>query len=85
MKLILQAVEEKLEAESTTANEISSKVNVLQAIQFVSDGWRKVRTTAIKNCFAHCGFAKSVDCGTIPCGDEVDNMNGFQRVENYNE
>lgn len=53
---ILLLVEENIIGPASTAVEISSKVNILEAIQFVADSWRAVDDKIIRNCFAHCGF-----------------------------
>ena len=58
VSLSIEGVENEVFSEDTTASEISSKVNVLQAIPFVSDSWRQVTTETIRNCFGHCGFTK---------------------------
>lgn len=41
---------------SSTALQISAKVDLLTAIQMVADSWRQVSTRAIMNCFGKCGF-----------------------------
>ena len=38
------------------ASEITNKINVLQAIGWVTDAWREVSVETIKNCFAKCGI-----------------------------
>ena len=54
--MTIEGVENEVFSEDTTATEISSKVNVLQATQFVSDSWRQVTTETTRICFRHCGF-----------------------------
>ncbi|KAL4132268.1 hypothetical protein QTP88_009457 [Uroleucon formosanum] len=61
---ILKAIEDNLVTPSTCAIDISSKINILQAIQFVADSWRKVVT--IQHCFAHCGFRPLIDLPIHP-------------------
>jgi len=53
---ILKAIEDNLVTPSTCAIDISSKINILQAIQFVTDSWRKVSSVTIQHCFTHCGL-----------------------------
>ena len=42
-----------------TAQEISSAVNLLQAMQFIVDSWRAVSPKTIENSFRQCGFDQS--------------------------
>lgn len=58
---ILKAIEDNLLTPSTCAIDISSKISILQAIQFVADSWRKVSSVTIQHCFAHCGFRPLID------------------------
>lgn len=37
---------------SSSAKDISAKINLLQAIQFVADSWRSINTNTLRNCFA---------------------------------
>ncbi|VVC45663.1 Homeobox domain-like,HTH CenpB-type DNA-binding domain [Cinara cedri] len=50
----------------------SSKINILQAIQFVADSWRKVSSVTIQHCFAHCGFRTLIDL-PIPSFVSIEN------------
>ena len=52
----LKAIEESLLTAASTAKEISSKISLLQAIEFISISWLKVKTSTITNCYKHCGF-----------------------------
>jgi len=63
---ILKAIEDNLVTPSTCAIDISSKLNILQAIQFVADSWRKVSSVTIQHCFAHCGFRPLIDLPIPP-------------------
>ncbi|KAL4148353.1 hypothetical protein QTP88_002617 [Uroleucon formosanum] len=63
---ILKAIEDNLVTPSTCAIDISSKINSLQAIQFVADRWRKVSSVTIQHCFAHCGFRPLIDLPIHP-------------------
>jgi hypothetical protein len=78
---ILEKIEENLFDPSATANQISSKINILQAIQFVSESWREVSCSTIMNCFAHCGFSNVVS--PQPELTELDEQ--FFFVQNHNE
>ncbi|XP_008184737.1 tigger transposable element-derived protein 6-like [Acyrthosiphon pisum] len=62
---ILKAIEDNLVTPSTCAIDISSKINILKAIQFVAESWRKVSVT-IQHCFAHCGFRPLIDLPIPP-------------------
>ena len=46
---IIEKIEEKLVTSSSTSKEISAKINILQAVQFVADTWRATSTKTIKN------------------------------------
>ena len=69
---IIEKIEEKLVTSSSTSKEISAKINILQAVQFVADSWRATSTKTIKNCFGACGF-KPLDSMTSP--DAIDSEN----------
>jgi hypothetical protein len=56
---ILEAVEENLLTSSSTDKEVSARINLLQAVQFIADSWQRVSTKTIQNCFAHCNFKHS--------------------------
>ena len=55
---ILEKIEDNLLESKSTAIDISKKINILQAIQFISDSWRDVSSQTIKNCFRKCDFLK---------------------------
>ncbi|KAL4090335.1 hypothetical protein QTP88_025194 [Uroleucon formosanum] len=63
---ILKAIEDNLVTPSTCAIDIGSKINILQAIQFVADSWRKVSSVTIQHCFTHCGFRPLIDLPIHP-------------------
>ncbi|CAI6362394.1 unnamed protein product [Macrosiphum euphorbiae] len=77
----LEKIEENLFDPSATANQISGIINVLQAIQFVSESWREVSCSTIRNCFAHYGFSNFI--GPQPELTELDEQ--FLFVQNHNE
>jgi hypothetical protein len=52
---ILEAIEENL-LTSSTAKEVSARIDLLQAVQFITNSWGRVSTKTIQNCFAKCGF-----------------------------
>ena len=37
---IIEKIEEKLVTSSSTSKEISAKINILQAVEFVANSWR---------------------------------------------
>ena len=53
---IFAEIEDNMLTSSATAQEISSAVNLLQALQFIADSWRAVSPKTIQNSFRHCGF-----------------------------
>jgi hypothetical protein len=63
---ILKDIEDNLVTPSTCAIDISSKLNTLQAIQFVVDSWRKVSSVTIQHFFSHCGFIPLIDLPIPP-------------------
>lgn len=86
---VLEAIEDSLLTSSSTAIEISAKVNVLQAITFVADSWRKISNDTIRNCFSKCGFKhlvseKDVDT-LVDSANDDENATELQLVENYQE
>jgi hypothetical protein len=52
----LDEIQENLLTSASTANEISARIDLLQASQFIVDSWRIVSAKTIQNCFVHCGF-----------------------------
>jgi hypothetical protein len=53
---IFGANEENLPTLSSTAREVGARVNLLYAVQFVTDNWREISSKTIQNRFALCGF-----------------------------
>ena len=70
--------------ESATATDLSSKINVLQAIQYLSDAWIKVTSQTIQNCFAKCGVSQA-KLDSLHFNDVDDTPAILQRVENFEE
>jgi hypothetical protein len=64
---------------------VSSKVNLLPAVQFVADSWREIGSKTIQKCFSHCGLKHS-GLG-IPETDkgEYEAFSEVQKVRNYEE
>jgi hypothetical protein len=56
---IHEAIQENLQTSSSAANEVSARVDLLHAVQFITNSWRTVITKTIQNCFADCGFKHS--------------------------
>jgi hypothetical protein len=95
---ILDAIEETLLTSFSTAKEVSSKVNLLQAVQFVADSWRDISSKTIQNCLSHCGLNHSglempeTDKGEYEAISEVQKFRNYEEfedidnnVERYNE
>jgi hypothetical protein len=68
---------------SSTAREVGATVNLLQAVQFVTDNSREISSKTIQNCFAHCGFKhpRSETPNTSGIGNE--STSELQRVRNH--
>lgn len=79
---ILEAIEEKKLTPASEAVEVSAKVNLLRAVQFVADSWREVSGTTIQNCFARYGFQLS-GLEMTDCDNEA--ILEFQHVVNFEE
>jgi hypothetical protein len=56
---ILKEIREDLLTSSSTAKQVSARIELLQALQFIADIWRRVSTKTIQNCIVHCGFKHS--------------------------
>lgn len=54
---IVESIDDNLLTSSSTARDISAKINLLQAIQFLTDSWRAIKIKTIQNCFAVSGFS----------------------------
>ena len=48
--------EENILNPSSTAIDVSSKISILQAVNFVAKSWRAVKEATIINCFSRAGF-----------------------------
>lgn len=82
---ILQEVEENLLNTASTAIDVSARVNLLQAIQFLADSWRQVSKTTIQNCFSHCGFTPTESTEEAENQYVNDAMSLIQQVTNVDE
>lgn len=81
---ILDKIEDNLLESKSTAIDISKKINILQAIQFISDSWRDVSSQTIKNCFRKCDFSEesyNIDQQLEPNSEENDNVRVLNNVE----
>jgi hypothetical protein len=82
---ILEANEEHLLTSSSTAKEVSARIDLLQAVQFTADSWRRVSTKTVQNCFAYCDFK----CSDLEMPDKADSENDvileMHHIENYEE
>ncbi|XP_026816812.1 tigger transposable element-derived protein 4-like [Rhopalosiphum maidis] len=81
VNFILEKIEEKLFDSSATASQISRKINILQAIQFISESWREISCTTIMNCFAYCGFSNLV----VPQSEFIELNEQFLLIQNHKE
>jgi len=63
------------------SNQISDKINILQATQFVSESWRKVSCITVMNCFVHCGFSNLIS----PQLELTELNEQFLLIQNHNE
>jgi hypothetical protein len=55
VKYIHEAIHENLLTLSSRLKKYSARIDLLQAVQFIADSWRKVSIKTIQDCFAHCG------------------------------
>jgi len=53
---VLEFIDENLLISFFTAKEISSKINLMQAIQFIADSWRAIESSTIQNSFDGYGL-----------------------------
>ncbi|XP_035209659.1 uncharacterized protein LOC118184117, partial [Stegodyphus dumicola] len=81
---VLESIDENLLTTSTTAREISSKISLLQAIQFAADSWRAIKATTIQNCFTNCGF-KRLEISKNLSNEENEDMLQVPICINYEE
>jgi hypothetical protein len=56
---ILEAIQENILTSTSRAKEVNARIDILKAVQFITDSWRKVSTKTIQNCFSHCDFEDS--------------------------
>ena len=80
---ILAETEDNMLTSSTTA-QISSAVNLLQAVQFIADIWRAVSPKTIQNSFRHCGFEQP-ELQLDAHDNEDQGVSEVQCVENYEQ
>ena len=81
---ILVEIEDNMLTSSATAQEISSAVNLLQAVQFIADSWRAVSPKTIQNSFRHCGFEQP-ELELDAHDNEDQGVSEVQCVENYEQ
>jgi hypothetical protein len=82
---ILDAIEENLLISFSTAKEVNSKVNLLQAVQFVANSWREIGSKIIQNCFSHCGLKQSGLEMHETAKSEYEAIAEVQKVRNYED
>lgn len=81
---ILEKIEDNLLEPQSTAIDINKKMNILQAIQFISDSWRDVSSQTIKNCFRKGGFLDenhTIDQQLEPNSEEYEIVRVLNNVE----
>jgi hypothetical protein len=81
----LEAIEENLLTSFSTAKKVSSKVNLLQVVQFVADSWREIGSKTIQNCFSHCDLKHSGLEMPETAKSEYEAISEVQNVRNYEE
>jgi hypothetical protein len=64
---------------------VSSKVNLLQAVQSVADSWREIGSKTIQNCFSHCGLKHSGLGMPETAKSEYEAISEVQKVTNHEE
>ncbi|KAL4107458.1 hypothetical protein QTP88_017800 [Uroleucon formosanum] len=47
------------ETSTLKANDLSKKINILEALHFVNEAWNNISDATIQNCFRHGGFVKT--------------------------
>lgn len=85
---VLEAIEESSLTSLSKAIEVSGKVNILQALTFLADSWRKVSSETIRNCFSHCGFkylVSEIDVDMIIESKSNDGHEELEQVNNHEE
>jgi hypothetical protein len=82
---ILDEIEENLLTSFSTAKEVSSKFNLLQAVQFVTDSWREISSKTIQNCFSHCGLKHSGLEMSETAKSDYETISEVQKFWNYEE
>jgi hypothetical protein len=81
---ILEEIQENLLTSSSTAKEVSARIILLQAVQFIADNWQGVSNKTIQKCFAHCRFKHS-DLEMLNKADSEDDILETHHIGNYEE
>ena len=81
---IVAEIEDNMLTSSATSQEISSAVNLLQAMQLIADSWRAVSIRTIQNSFRHCGLEQP-ELELNAHGNENQGVSELQCVENYEQ
>jgi hypothetical protein len=82
---ILDSIEDNLLTSFSKAKEVSSKVNLLQAVQFVADSWREISSKTTQNSFSHCGLKHSGLGMPETAKSKYEAISEVQKVRNYEE
>jgi hypothetical protein len=64
---------------------VSSKVNLLQAVQFVADSWREIGSKTTQNCLCHCDLKHSGLEIPETAKSEYEAISEVQNGRNYEE
>jgi hypothetical protein len=82
---VLNAIEENLLTSFSTAKKVSSKFNLLQAVQFVANSWREIGSKTIQKCLSHCGLKNSGLVMPEIAKSEYEAISEVQKVRNNEE
>jgi len=77
--------EENLLTASSIAREVSARVKLLQATQYVANSWRELSSKMFQNCFAPCGFTHSSLETPNMANTENEAILELQHIRNYEE
>lgn len=84
-KHVLESVERSIYSKTTNAQEISSKISILQAIQLVAKSWKEISSSTIQNCFSHCGM-KVPNLISVVSNNNLDsNCYELENIDNFEE
>jgi hypothetical protein len=88
---ILETIDNNLLNSTSTVREISSKIDILQAIIMIGECWDRITSQTIINCFSHCRFScinvdsRSNNLIITKNIENDDEINLLERVQNAEE